>query len=459
MKHLKVRIPMYFIGLFVMTIGIALSVKSNLGVSPVSSIPYTMTCVWGIEMGKATILFHIILVLIQILLLRKKFKPVQLLQVVIGVVFGYFTTFCNYMVSFLPTPENLGIRIIMVLASTVFVAFGIFLYLPADLIPLAGEGCMQAVSSVTHIEFSKVKIGFDCTMVLVSAITCLTVLHNLGSVGAGTIIAAILVGTLVGIINRAFGKQRDKLLGKTVETAASSAESTSTSNYVITISREFGSGGREIGKILAEQFGFHYYDSELIRLAAEKSGYTPEYVEQNEQALKNPVLHDFFAWYAGPLEQKDLPKVDQLFQKESALIHELSQKNPCIIVGRLANYILKDLPTAYHVFISADATAETARVSARDNISPEAATAKIKKANHERAVHCKHFTKTDWGNVKNYDLCIKSDDFGVAETAQIIGDLFQKKMAFHSTQKPEGNASPPGFYFSYSFFIFSIFAL
>lgn len=287
MKHLKVRIPMYFIGLFVMTIGIALSVKSNLGVSPVSSIPYTMTCVWGIEMGKATILFHIVLVLIQILLLRKKFKPVQLLQVVIGVVFGYFTTFCNYMVSFLPTPENLGIRIIMVLASTVFVAFGIFLYLPADLIPLAGEGCMQAVSSVTHIEFSKVKIGFDCTMVLVSAITCLTVLHNLGSIGAGTIIAAILVGTLVGIINRAFGKQRDKLLGK---------------------------------------------------------------------------------------------------------------------------------------------TDETARVSARDNLSPEAAAAKVKKVNHERAVHCKHFTKTDWGNVKNYDLCIKSDDFGVAETAQIIGDLFQKKM-------------------------------
>lgn len=426
MKHLKVRIPMYFIGLFVMTIGIALSVKSNLGVSPVSSIPYTMTCVWGIEMGKATILFHMVLVLIQILLLRKKFKPVQLLQVLVGVVFGYFTTFCNYMVSFLPTPENLAIRIIMVLASTVFVAFGIFLYLPADLIPLAGEGCMQAVSSVTHIEFSKVKIGFDCTMVLVSAITCLTVLHNLGSVGVGTIIAAILVGTLVGIINRAFGKQRDKLLGKNDETAASSTESTS--NYVITISREFGSGGREIGKILAERLGFHYYDSELIRLAAEKSGYTPEYVEQNEQALKKPVLYDFFAWYAGPLEQTDLPKVDQLFQKESALIRKLSQKDSCIIVGRLANYILKDLPSAYHVFVSADAAAEAARVSARDNISPEVAAAKVKKVNHERAVHCKHFTKTDWGNVKNYDLCIKSDDFGVAETAQIIGDLFQKKM-------------------------------
>ena len=206
---------MYFIGLFVMTIGVALSVKSNLGVSPVSSIPYTITCVWGIEMGKATILFHIVLVLIQILLLRKRFQPAQLLQVLVGVIFGYFTTFCNYMVSFLPTPENLGIRIFMLLISTVFIAVGIFLYLPAELIPLAGEGCMQAVSFVTHVEFSKVKICFDCTMVLVSAITCLTLLHSLGSVGIGTIIAAILVGVLVGIITRAFGRQRDQLFGKT----------------------------------------------------------------------------------------------------------------------------------------------------------------------------------------------------------------------------------------------------
>ena len=276
MKHMKVRIPMYFIGLFIMTIGIAFSVKSNLGVSPVSSIPYTMTCVWGIEMGKATILFHIVLVLIQILLLRKKFKPVQFLQIAVGVIFGYFTTFCNYMVSYLPTPNNLAIRIGMVLISTVFVAIGIFLYLPADLIPLAGEGCMQAVSSVTHIEFSKVKIGFDCTMVIVSTITCLAILHNLGSVGIGTIIAAILVGTLVGIINRAFGKQRDALLGK--NDTADQGTSTSACNSVITISREFGSGGRQIGKLLADQLGFHYYDSELIRLVAEKSGYTPEFL-------------------------------------------------------------------------------------------------------------------------------------------------------------------------------------
>ena len=211
---MKVRIPMYFVGLFIMTIGIALSVKSNLGVSPVSSIPYTMTCVWGIEMGKATIIFHAVLVLIQILILRKRFKPINLLQVVVGIVFGYFTTFCNYLASFLPSTDNIVMRIVLMLVSTVFIAVGIFFYLPANLIPLAGEGVMQAVSDVTHIEFAKVKIGVDCSMVIISVITCLICIHSLGSVGAGTVIAAFLVGFNLERVNKAFGAKRDKLLGK-----------------------------------------------------------------------------------------------------------------------------------------------------------------------------------------------------------------------------------------------------
>ena len=418
MKHLKVRIPMYFIGLFIMTIGIALSVKSNLGVSPVSSIPYTITCVWGIEMGKATILFHIVLVLLQILLLRKKFKPVQLLQVLIGVVFGYFTTFCNYMVSYLPTPDNLAIRIVMVLASTVFVAFGIFLYLPADLIPLAGEGCMQAVSSVTHIEFSKVKIGFDCTMVLISAITCLTVLHTLGSVGIGTIIAAVLVGSLVGVINRTFGKKRDILLGKTE--ADTHNTDTAASNYVITISREFGSGGREIGRLLAEQLHFHYYDSELISLAAKESGYTPEYVEKNEQSLKNPILHDFFAWYSGPLDESERPKAEQLFHKESEVILSLAQKESCVIVGRCADYALAENPNCINVFIHADKEFRTKRVAAELQVNESKAKDAIQKKDKQRASYYNYYTSKKWGDSRSYHLTLDSSALGIDKCVEMI---------------------------------------
>ena len=101
-ENYAIRFLVYIVGLFIMTLGISLSVKSNLGVSPVSSIPYTITCITGLEMGKATILFHIVLVVMQILILRKAFQMKNLLQVVVGVIFGYFTTFSNYLFSFLP---------------------------------------------------------------------------------------------------------------------------------------------------------------------------------------------------------------------------------------------------------------------------------------------------------------------------------------------------------------------
>ena len=210
--HLSKRLIMYFLGLFTMTIGVALSVKSNLGVSPVSSIPYTMTCIWGIEMGKATIIFHCFLVLLQMILLRRNFKPVNLLQVLVGIVFGYFTTFCNWGVSFLPTPENLVIRLLMMLISTVIIAFGIFMYLPPNIMPLAGEGAMKAVSDVTGIAFPKVKVGFDITMVVISLISCLIFIKGLGSVGIGTIVAAFLVGSILNVIENFLGNYRDKWL-------------------------------------------------------------------------------------------------------------------------------------------------------------------------------------------------------------------------------------------------------
>ncbi len=211
-ENYAVRLVIYLIGLFIMTLGVSMSVKSNLGVSPVSSIPYTITCITGLEMGKATILFHIVLVALQILILRKAFKIKNLLQVVVGVVFGYYTTFSNYLFSFLPTPDNMIVRMMLMLGSTVLIAVGIFFYLPADIIPLAGEGAMKAVSDKTHIIFDKVKIGFDVTMVLISLVACLIVLKAFGSVGVGTVVAAVLVGAILGVINRKFGEQRDMLL-------------------------------------------------------------------------------------------------------------------------------------------------------------------------------------------------------------------------------------------------------
>ena len=216
-SKLKNRLVLYFGGFFIMTLGIAISVKSDLGVSPVSSIPYTITCVFGLEMGKATILFHIGLVILQILVLRKAFQAKNLLQVMVGVIFGYFTTFCNYLMTFLPAPSNIAVRLGMMLISVFLIAFGIFLYVPTDIMPLAGEGAMLAISQVSGVAFSTIKIIFDCSMVAVSLVTCLIMLHALGSVGVGTVAAAVLVGVALKGITKVLGKHRDAWLGITVE--------------------------------------------------------------------------------------------------------------------------------------------------------------------------------------------------------------------------------------------------
>ncbi len=197
-----------------MTVGIAFSVRSDLGVSPVSSPPYTLTVVWNVEMGMATFLFHVALVLLQILLLRRKYKPKNLLQLAVGVVFGLFTTLCNSLVMMIPMPDILPFRIIMLAVSIVIVAFGIFLYVPADIMPLAGEGTMLAISQVTGFKFSNVKIGFDVSVSVISLVICLITVHSPGSVGIGTVVSAVLTGAALGVITRIFGEKRDRLLKK-----------------------------------------------------------------------------------------------------------------------------------------------------------------------------------------------------------------------------------------------------
>ena len=227
-SRLFVRIPAYVIGLLIMTLGVAISVKSNLGVSPVSSIPYTITCVVGLEMGKATILFHAVLVLLQILLLRRAFQAKNLLQIFAGILFGYFTTFCNSLMVFFPDPTNLIVRLAMML----------FWYVPADIIPLAGEGAMLAISRTIMKPFPTVKIAFDVTMVVISLITCLICLHSLGSVGIGTIAAAILVGMELRWITKKCGAQRDAILGVTKKETAQSPLLAIMKQEVYTVSEE-----------------------------------------------------------------------------------------------------------------------------------------------------------------------------------------------------------------------------
>lgn len=214
MKVNKNKIFMYFLGLFFIAVGASLSVKSDLGVSPVTSIPYTITYVWGIDMGITTFLFHLFVVFIEFLLLRKDFKLKNLLQAAVGVIFGLFTSLCNYLVFMIPFPDTMAVRIVLLALSIFAVAAGLFFYVPAEVMPMAVEGLMLVISNVTEIKFSGIKIGLDIAFSLISLVICVITVHNTGSVGVGTVASAVATGLVLKVITRLFGDKRDKLLSR-----------------------------------------------------------------------------------------------------------------------------------------------------------------------------------------------------------------------------------------------------
>ena len=131
-----VRLAFYLGGLLIMTLGVAISVKSGLGVTPNSSVPYTIAIVFGIELGLATTIFSVVAALLEVPILRRKYKLTNLLQIPVSIVFGLFMSTCNKMVQTLPSPNSFALQFILMLISTVVVSIGVFMYVSSGFIPI-----------------------------------------------------------------------------------------------------------------------------------------------------------------------------------------------------------------------------------------------------------------------------------------------------------------------------------
>ena len=204
-------------------------------------------------------------------------------------------------------------------------------------------------------------------------------------------------------------------------------DDTSTDNklnkhIVITISREYGSGGRYIGKLIADKLGIKLYDKELIEKLAVETGLSEEYIENNEQRRK---ISDIFnsGYYAG------LNNADELFIKESELIKDLADKESCVIIGRCADFILKDRKNVLKVFVYSDMKDKITRATNYYNLSKEKAEKEkeIKRIDKLRANHYKYYTEKEWNNHSNYDICINSDKLGVEKSAELICKIVIEK--------------------------------
>lgn len=200
------RICSFTVGLFIMSLGVAFSINSTLGTTPISSISYALALITNIDIGITTFLFNAALIFLQLLILRSRFEKRRLLQFINCVMFGYFTDVALYLVSFVLFEPTIPFYILYLALSIFLIAFGIFVYMPADIAPLPGEGCVRAIAMVNDWRFSTIKIGFDATVVSIALLMCVLWYTNpFAAVSIGTVISAFMVGfTLRQISNLHF---------------------------------------------------------------------------------------------------------------------------------------------------------------------------------------------------------------------------------------------------------------
>ncbi len=197
-------------------------------------------------------------------------------------------------------------------------------------------------------------------------------------------------------------------------------EAKSENKIVVTVSREYGSGGRYVAKLLSEKLGVKFYDKEIVTKLAEETGLSEEYIEENEQ--KRGILSTLENDQVTGLSSKD-----ELFIKETELIKKLARKDSCVIVGRCADFILKNNRNVVKVFVYSDMEDKIKRAKKFYGLNKEKAEKEIKNIDKQRANHYKYYTEREWKEYSNYDICINSDTFGVEKSADIIYDMIQNR--------------------------------
>lgn len=195
------RILIYLLGNFLVALGVIVSVKSRLGISPVQSIPFVCSRIFEMDQGVATTLVYSGYVLLQIILLRRAFPASGFLQILISIIFGYFVFICTRLLSF-PAPAGYPLRLILMFTSVPLVAFGLFFYLAARLVPQPAEGLMLAIEKLSGWKIPNIKIAQDCVMVAAAVLISFAATGSVIGVREGTFVSMFGVGRVLGVISR-----------------------------------------------------------------------------------------------------------------------------------------------------------------------------------------------------------------------------------------------------------------
>ena len=186
---------------------------------------------------------------------------------------------------------------------------------------------------------------------------------------------------------------------------------------IITISREFGSGGRFIGEEVAKKLGIAYYDKNIIGQIAEKSGLSPEYIQENAELSPKKGL---FAYAFSGRDITGKSVEDMVYEAQRNIILELAEKEPCVIIGRNADYILKDRDDVLNVFIHGDMPEKIQRITHLYNVGEQEAVKMMADTDKRRMANYNFYTEQNWGKASNYTLCLNSSQLGYGRCEAVI---------------------------------------
>ena len=343
---------------------------------------------------------------------KKALKTVLVCSVTVGVVaFVLFQTIPEVLISIFGNGDSnymefacltFRIYLLLCICNSIQIASGI-------LFQAIGKSLKSVILSLSR----QILLLIPGMIILSNIFGLMGILYS-GPVADG--IAFIISSTLLILEMRNLGKKKEVKSQALIDDTNS--ESKITKKVVITVSREYGSGGRYVGRLIADKLGIKFYDKDIITKLAEKTGLTEEYIESNEE--KRDVLSILDkGFYSG------LTNADELFIQESEFIKDIASKEPCVIIGRCADFILKDNKDVLKVFVSGTMEDKIKRVTEFYGIDKKYAEKEIHKINKLRANHYKYYTGKEWLDASNYDVCINSDLYGVEKTADIICNLIK----------------------------------
>ena len=405
------RYTLFAASIAVFTAGSALCIRANLGVIPQLCPPYVIGCIPGQELsvGTLTAIMQIIFVVIQAILLRSDFSMRDLVQIPSAIATGLlldFAMIATQQMQWDDSATGYTLRIVQVTIGIALVIAGYAIQKNCHE-KMAGEGLIMAFSKTLDATPFVVAAVFELSMIAIGLIFCIfyfgTVRWDI--IGAGTLLSLIVTATYNTRtqINKPVFWKDEAIASDKSSTADGMQTNQDSFPLVITIARTHGSGGHDIGYMVAQRLGINFYDKEIISETAKKLGLEKEKVQQWDQETSI----------------RSLGRDEAVFATQSQIIRDAA-KESCVIIGRCADFVLRGRPYCLNIFIRSDEDYAVTFIRNKDNLAEEQAREVIRIKNKARERHYAHYTGEKWQDPSHYDLVINTAKIGIESAADII---------------------------------------